>query len=59
MRLKWAFPLIAAVAGLGTIGGRAPASHCGAGAYPADCSSSEQCCLPAVRYQICYRTVEE
>src|SRR5438105_1236276 len=59
MRLKLAFPLFAAVMGLGSVAGEGRAAHCGANSYPAACCGSEQCCLPAVRYRVCYRTVVE
>ena len=59
MRLKFAFPLVAALVGLGSLGGNARASHCGACAYPPACCCQEQCCLPTIRYRVCYQTVWE
>src|SRR5437588_183556 len=59
MRSKLAFPLAAALAGLVALGGTARASHCGACAYPAASCCPEQCCVPVVRYRVCYQTVEE
>ena len=58
MRLKVAFPLVAAVIGFGSIGGAARASYCGSGSYPDGSCSPEQC-VPNVRYRVCYRTVTE
>src|ERR1700722_15546191 len=59
MRLKWGIPVIVAVLTTAAIPGGARAAHGGATGYPADNYSPEQCCMPAVRYQVCYRTVEE
>ena len=59
MRLKVAFPLAAALLGLGALAPPAAASHCGACAYPTGCASPEQCCMPSVRYRVCYKTIVE
>ena len=59
MRLKVAFPLAAAVFALAAWTNPASAAHCGACDYPAPCCEPEQCCMPVVRYRVCYRTVEE
>src|SRR5262249_38932924 len=59
MKLRFAFPLIAALAGLSALAEPARASHCGACAYPTQCCLPEQCCMPVVRYRVCYRTVVE
>ena len=59
MRLKFAVPLVLALASLTLPEQTARASHCGACDYPAGSSCAEQCCVPSVRYRVCYQTVEE
>src|SRR5262249_35058911 len=53
MRLKVAFAVLA-LAGLAR---PAAALHCGACSYPVTAGSPEQCCVPTVRYRVCYQTV--
>src|SRR5436309_15845621 len=48
--------LAVATAGLAFPGG-ARAAYCGASDYPAGCAAPENCCAPAVRYKVCYKTV--
>ena len=63
MRIK----ILVALAGLGLLGGlgdqtligTAQAGHCGACRYPVCHRSAEQCCMPEVRYRVCYQTVIE
>ena len=59
MKWKVAYPLVAALVGLGAWASPAAASHCGACAYPVQMGCAEQCNLPAVRYRVCYQTVVE
>src|SRR5262249_10928999 len=39
--------------------GTAEAAHCGACRYPVCHHRAEQCCMPEVRYKVCYQTVIE
>ena len=55
-KVVWTLGVLVALAGRP---GPAEASHCGASAYPLCCGSPDQCCLPAVQYQVCYQTVIE
>ena len=57
--VEGSFPLVAALLGLGALASPAEAAHCGACAYPVQAALPEQCCLPAVRYRVCYQTVLE
>src|SRR5436190_1583106 len=59
MRLKWVIPLVTALISLGLVQSSAWAWHCGACAYPGGYTSQEQCCMPTVRYHVCYQTVYE
>ena len=59
MRLKFAFALAAALAGWMASAKPAQASHCGACAFPEQTLGAEQCCVPQVRYRVCYQTIVE
>src|SRR5688572_18466548 len=58
MRLKFVFPLVAALAAVMALQSPARAAHCGASAYPAACCP-DSCCYPKVRYKTCWQTVVE
>jgi len=47
---------VLALAGLTCFGGMAKAAHCGACYYPSGSACIEQCCVPEVRYRVCYQT---
>src|SRR5262245_57702898 len=59
MRLERMLPQLAALVGLAAAVSPAAAAHCGACGYPAPTCCPDQCCLPVVRYRICYKTVVE
>src|SRR5262249_4882553 len=59
MNLKLGPALLGAVVGVVLLPAGASAAYCGACAYPVQPCNPEQCCLPVVRYRICYRTVVE
>src|SRR5437763_1748860 len=50
---------LAVLAALMTFDGVARAAHCGACCYPTQVVSQEQCCVPEVRYRVCYQEVWE
>src|SRR5262249_7925097 len=58
MRLKYALGLAAVGCALAWPND-AWAAYGGACSYPADCCSSEQCCMPRIRYRVSYQTVIE
>src|SRR5437667_12287065 len=41
------------------LAGQARAAHCGACGYPSGVVCQEQCCVPEVRYRVCYQEVWE
>src|SRR5262245_17722165 len=58
--MRWRFgACLAVVAGLTVFAGASRAAHCGACCYPAAVVCQEQCCVPEVRYRVCYQEVWE
>src|SRR5206468_6179349 len=52
-------PVFVAIFGLALTAPAANASHCGACNYPRLMRSTQQFCMPTVRYKVCYQTVCE
>src|SRR5437773_892746 len=50
---------LAALAVIFLTWGTARAAHCGACCYPTRVVCQEQCCVPEVRYRVCYQEVWE
>ena len=59
MRLKVAFPLLLPGRPGVSAGARRGRPTAGHAVYPVQCCEPEQCCMPAVRYRVCYHTVVE